>query len=117
MTREEEIANEAVEAAIADTGKGRSRDYYYINALADHENGFNEGFIAGAKWADEHPNWISVEEELPTPSTKVLVYQGLEEAVPGYFSHDGTFKDRDGYKLADVTHWMPLPNVPKGGEQ
>lgn len=36
--------------AIKDTSKGRYREDYYINALADHENGFREGFVTGAEF-------------------------------------------------------------------
>lgn len=42
------IAERANLSAIEDSGKGRQRDEYYISALADHENGFREGYIIGA---------------------------------------------------------------------
>lgn len=40
--RLEEAAN--IEA-IKDTTKGRQREDYFILAMADHENGFREGFL------------------------------------------------------------------------
>jgi hypothetical protein len=56
MTREEEIKCAAANFAIEDTEtNGRVRKNYVISAMADHENGFNEGFVAGANWADNYP--------------------------------------------------------------
>lgn len=45
--RLEEAAN--IEA-IKDTSKGRNRKDYFISAMADHENGFREGFLVGAEY-------------------------------------------------------------------
>lgn len=42
------IETRAIYAAIADTNKGRKREDYFITAMADHENGFREGYISGA---------------------------------------------------------------------
>jgi hypothetical protein len=56
MTREEEIKCAAAHFAIKDTEtNGRVRKDYVISAMADHENGFNKGFVAGANWADNYP--------------------------------------------------------------
>lgn len=49
----EEIKKRLEDAAtietLKDTSKGRNRNDYFISAMADHENGFREGFIAGAE--------------------------------------------------------------------
>ena len=51
--------------------------------------------------------WISVEDRLPDVGKFVLIYSEINGVCLDY--HDGaTF----GYY--DVTHWMPLPQPPKG---
>ena len=52
MIDDKKIEKAAIVASISDTKKKcRVRDGYVINALADHESGFREGYIEGAKWA------------------------------------------------------------------
>lgn len=51
MIDDKKIEEAATMASISDTEKGRVREGYVINALSDHENGFREGYIEGAKWA------------------------------------------------------------------
>lgn len=61
--------------------------------------------------------WISTENEIPPDSTEVLVLtrskNGSRNVDKGYwepkqqrFVHRGT---------AQVTHWMPIPEMPEGG--
>ena len=51
--------------------------------------------------------WIPVKDRLPDVGKFVLIYNEINGVLLDY--HDGaTF----GYY--DVTHWMPLPNPPKG---
>ena len=82
-------------------------------------------FIDGAKWADSHPAWVSVEEELPEhneednglisyPTVLVCLYDGFR-TEDYYDDISGEWRDYDG----DVEYWMPLPTLPvkKGGEQ
>lgn len=72
--------------------------------------------------------WISVEERLPDceygAETEALLFRlktGTVEA--GYFGTGGRFRDKyfrcyhhanEGWDAKDVTHWMPLPEPPKG---
>ncbi len=51
MIDKKKIEVAAALASIKDTDKGRNRENYVISALADHENGFREGYIEGANWA------------------------------------------------------------------
>ena len=51
MIDDKKIEEAATVASISDTEKGRVREGYVISALADHENGFREGYIEGVKWA------------------------------------------------------------------
>lgn len=51
MADDKKIEEAATIASISDTEKGRVKDGYVVNALADHENGYREGYIEGAHWA------------------------------------------------------------------
>lgn len=96
-----------------------------VKAFNENQDIDTESFVKGAEWSDEHPNWISVEDELPPKESKyddnsivVLatdgngVYKGLYrsgEYLSGWFTYDL-------WELDNITHWMPLPNPPKKGE-
>lgn len=69
-------------------------------------------------------NWISVKEQTPEPSTRVLTLSGKEEIAIGRFSYDtGLYNedyvfwadnyDKDGgcFALDDITHWQKLPET------
>ena len=68
--------------------------------------------------------WISVEECLPTVGDYVLVW-GVEPRTYGHHSQhvayidddDGNHSDykwllENGFRITQVTHWMPLPTAP-----
>lgn len=75
-------------------------------------------FINGAKWADQHPNWISVKDELPKhdtdesglvsfPMVLVRLYDGYRDT--SYYDDIGEeWGDYDG----EVEYWMPMPPAP-----
>ena len=96
MTREEQIYNES--------RKQRS---------VSEEVAFRKG----AEWADNNPNWISVEERLPEENAKgesdvVLVTDG-KHIFHGYYWR----RINDWISLFLIpTHWMPIPKPPKKGE-
>ena len=86
---------------------------------------FDAGFECGVEWADSHPNWISVEDELPkiNPnggewefSDDVIVVLEDDIAVGRYERDNST--DEHYWVLYGVdkdlvvTHWMPLPQAP-----
>ena len=59
--------------------------------------------------------WIPVTERLPSIDETILVYDG--DVDTGIF-YKGAFQtfDENGYpfEISGVTHWMPLPQPPKG---
>lgn len=69
------------------------------------------------------PNkWISVEERLPEINQPVLICAfGRSVGEGTYYGHDGVHHVWKMYCVAgtywddEVTHWMPLPEPPKGG--
>lgn len=78
---------------------------------------YQVGFIDGAVWADSHPRWISVEDELPEETDLYLVVQN--DIVQAYWWFNGIKEWRENTRrMEGVTHWMPLPALPKkGGKQ
>ena len=93
-------------------------------------DGYNEGLDAGARWADEHPRWISVEDELPEACVAVLTTtQNGTQRVGCYEDGWWLANSPDLVRMGSITHWMPLPQPPvlsnsentgrdlKGGEQ
>ena len=58
-------------------------------------------FIDGAKWADQHPHWIPVEEELPKEKGKYMFR--LSNGDMCYETYYPKLK-----LVANVTHWMPI---------
>lgn len=76
-------------------------------------------FTKGAEWADSHPNWHKVDEELPLPisdvslfSNNVIVTDG-RSICNGYYNY--TSKSWSVFGNIDsneITHWMYLPDLP-----
>lgn len=103
MTREEQIA---------------------VAACARDMRGSGIDFEAGAKWADNHPKspWISVDEDLPCNHEELI-----DREIPTYTLYvvvrlkDGTVDSSRMIKIQDgnwvwpfkVSHWFPIPELPK----
>ena len=65
--------------------------------------------------------WIPVTERLPEPFVSVLAFIPSEEPLPTV--HESYIEDHSAwvciltaerYKTGEVTHWMPMPDPPKG---
>lgn len=64
-------------------------------------------------YADSHPHWISVEDELPPILENVLVCRKGNEVRVAWLSNTN-WHSIDGYPLNNnITHWMPIPQPPK----
>ncbi len=123
MTRREEILQHAIECGCIEG----TAEYY--------------GFLQGAEDADRNPKnpWISVEDRLPEEGdlifamtrtvTENAVFCGFSACkyTDGKFLHENnySFSDNNGefFKMSnkivlnDVTRWMPIPGLPKGGDK
>lgn len=65
--------------------------------------------------------WINVDERLPRESEVVLVYNGeiLQRIYTSYNNEVRWWSDEcwSSTEKLGVTHWMPLPEAPKGGAE
>ena len=93
-----------------------------IRALAYDRGQYEKGFQDGVESVQR---WISVEDRLPNDEKPVLVYYGFmrnENASTGlrytgtlsYFCFDHKPHWQHESTGLIVTHWMPLPESPKG---
>lgn len=58
--------------------------------------------------------WISCQNKLPAPEQWVLVYRGDGDMKVCFLSQRMEWDDGDFYHdVLGVTHWMPLPRVPR----
>lgn len=98
-------------------------------------------FCAGWRAADRHPNWISVEDEMPPfdwkengtwrRSLPVLIYDPTRGIFVGCYESDDLYgktywiydngkrptkEVSGGYELDNVTHWMPIVPPRKEGK-
>lgn len=74
---------------------------------------------AAVKWADQHPQWIPVEEELPEEREVVWVCKHFNKEVLGEFYIYDSAAFCNGEFQCDnsctVTHWMEI--VPPQGKE
>ena len=79
-----------------------------------------EALTFALEWADSHPHWISVEDELPPKKSK---YDGLsnnvlatdgKEIYESVYNHDfGEWFTHDLWAINNITHWIPKPSPPE----
>lgn len=107
MTYEEAIKN--INALNAVCGQKCLYDAEFESALA---------FAIEALEKQATQEWISVKDRLPEPWKQVLIYSlhdFCESAV--YIGVPGKWRVTWNHEMLDadsVTHWMPLPEPPKG---
>ena len=78
------------------------------------EQSFNNGYEKG--YADAQPKWIPVTERLPENDQWVLCLKDDGDYwVAAWDYIDWMWSDQnEWYAEKDITHWMPLPEPPKG---
>ena len=79
-------------------------------------------FRKGVEWADKNPKspWISVEERLPEPEKEVIILNKRKQTDIDFLTDDFEggyywWKSDDIICCEDdeITHWMPIPELPK----
>ena len=116
QTREEQI----IEAAEKFTYQEPPQYSEIVHKTRKVMCAYETGFIDGCVWADQHPNWISVEDELPEKEnefeffSKVVLATNGVDFWRGMYNYDNEcWFTYDMWPLVDVTHWMPLPQPPR----
>lgn len=104
MTREEEIKKIAIAFAIDEVK--------YTCNPASKRGLLYAGFVSGAEWADAHPHWISVDDELPPRNVFVLTCDGQENENLLMLAGDDRWYDKAVGLHRNITHWMALPQPP-----
>ena len=123
MTREEEVRN-AIDTIIPIFRSNNGRTYEQALMAS--------GFEAGVKWADTHPKstWISVEDDLPCNheelihfvfTNNVLVIDDQQNTfiafMKKYKDNEWIWDSTNNFVfLPFITHWMPIPKLPKEQE-
>ena len=68
-----------------------------------------------AEWlAEKVPIWVPVTERLPSAHELVLVYNPGYLMTTGFLYEDGRWRVRSVDYPDTPTHWMPLPEPPRG---
>lgn len=112
MTREEEILRASSEL-----------QWGFVDGTNDMEF-FDTAFVMGARWADDHPHWISAEQMLPPRSE---LNEKISEAVitfayygdgPHFLVELNRYHYGDGQWLySNAKYWMPFRFPKKGDEK
>lgn len=75
------------------------------------------GFVAGAEWQAKQSPWISVEMAIPKDDSPGVVQVITVDGKEGEMAARRVMYNIYPYiKTGYVTHWRPIPALPKGGE-
>lgn len=112
MTRVEEILEAGIKYTMQNNPCCIGGDNFYERA---RELNRNRPFEAGAQWADEHTKspWIAVEDKLPEIGQAVFIRTSKSTYGVSWIDYDLDWQGGVGYSPLIVTHWMPIPNLPK----
>lgn len=108
MSREkqiEELTNELIFTARCGTHTEVAK-YLYNKGYRKQSEPFSCGHEKGGEW-------ISVEYRLPEETGKYLVATKSGVVYQTKYYSGGKWGQKD--KGKNITHWMPLPEAPKGG--
>lgn len=106
-----------------------TREEEILLASKQHKNplfsNYGDAFVAGAKWADEHPKspWISVKDDLPYNHKELLLSTGYHTVSVFTYKKGGAVGidnmiirngkwEWEAWK-ENYLYWMPIPNFPK----
>lgn len=106
---------EEMATAICDECRSHTPNCEYIicdSAIESAEAVFAAGYR-------KQSGWISVDERLPPKREWVICYSPNKKSLPIFLGRMGNYSDvwqqEGGYIcMTPVTHWMPLPERPKG---
>ena len=124
MTREEEVKKQADIYTY-----NRNNYVEWSDGWTDYNDTkfVEKAFIEGAKWADNNPNWISVEDDLPCNHEElidknfkgnfqktlfVVVWYDNHEDLDCMISENGEWRWLSKFRNS-YTHWMPVPQLPQ----
>ena len=90
-------------------------DSDYIMTM--NRDAFLAGYAAAQTNLPTPAKWISVKEKLPEPLESVLViYAPTNQAKNDYRMECWNWPETEVYEKKFITHWMPLPELPKENE-
>lgn len=127
LMRDKQIEEMAVDMCLIDMCKHFPREECdnttcaHCAAEALYNAGYRKQSEPISRGHENGGEWISVDERLPNTNENVLVYvKGFPCFVYTYMGGN-EWEDDYGYwhrtEDANVTHWMPLPEAPKGGAE
>ena len=98
-----ELLNEIIDGGF------KWHNYLYESGEQLNNDDIASSLIANGVTVQE---WVSVEDRLPKPFENVIVFRDGKISIDynegnGWFAYDFNGKR--------VTHWMPIPQPPKGG--
>jgi len=115
MNREEQI-------------KDTAEKFYLNNEQNNYEDErLYKAFIRGAKWADDNPHWVSIDDELPPCDETAWEPYLVRTSIRTGSMMKGTmfvaiYTDKGFIILGDrraenkITHWMRIPKQPQDME-